>query len=75
MLRSSICRLNLSNRICSQFNYNVGECVFAVQSVRFRVRRPLELGTSKSKLYRIPEHKPQNDEERRELTRLQAIYR
>lgn len=75
MLRSSINGINLSTRICSQVNCNALESVFSLQSVRFRVRRPLELGTSKSKLYRIPEHKPQDPDEANELLRLNAIYR
>lgn len=76
MLRATVKSLNLSNRICNQTNFNISHSELCVQSVRrWRYRRPLELGTSKSKLFRIPEHPEQDPEERAELTRLATIYK
>ncbi|XP_055300458.1 probable 28S ribosomal protein S26, mitochondrial [Sitodiplosis mosellana] len=75
MLRATVRSLNLSNRICNQNNFNISHSELCVQSVRrWRYRRPLELGTSKSKLFRIPEHPEQDPEELAELTRLSTIY-
>lgn len=76
MFRATVRTLNVSNRICSQINFNISHSEFNVQSVRrWRYRRPLELGTSKSKLFRIPEHPPTNVEEYEELKRLNAVYK
>lgn len=76
MLRATVRTLNLSNRVCSANNFNISHSELSVQSVRrWRYRRPLELGTSKSKLFRIPEHPPKNPEELVELQRLNSIYK
>lgn len=76
MFRATLRTLNLSNRICSPNNFNISSSELSVQSVRrWRYRRPLELGTSKSKLFRIPEHPKKNSEEMRELNRLITAYK
>ncbi|CAG9862873.1 unnamed protein product [Phyllotreta striolata] len=43
--------------------------------VRFRKRKPIHLGTAKSKLFRIPERPNQPEEERMELLRIFNNYR
>lgn len=76
MLRTVVTKLSAPNRICAPNALNIGQSEFNIQSVRWaRVRRPLELGTSKSKLFRIPVHKEQPIEEKKELVRLHSIYR
>lgn len=76
MFRVAVRTLNVSNRICNQKSFNISHSEFNVQSVRrWRYRRPLELGTTKSKLFRIPEHPPPNLEEYNELKRLNIIYK
>lgn len=76
MLRAVVTKLCASNRICTPNALNIGQSEMNIQSIRWRrIRRPLELGTSKSKLFRIPVHKEQPTEEKKELTRLNAIYR
>lgn len=76
MLRAVVTKLSASNRICATNALNIGQSELNIQSIRWiRVRRPLELGTAKSKLFRIPVHKEQNIEERKELIRLNCIYR
>lgn len=75
MFRATVRNLNVSNRICSSNNFNIGQCELNVQSVRrWRYRRPLELGTSKSKLFFIPEHPPKDMEEHVEMKRLYKRY-
>lgn len=75
MFRATIRNLNVSNRICSANNFNIGQCELNVQSVRrWRYRRPLELGTSKSKLFFIPERPPKDKEETEEMNRLHKRY-
>lgn len=76
MLRTTLRSLNLSNRICNPNNFNISSSELNIQSVRrWRYRRPLELGTSKSKLFRIPEHPPKDPEEQEELKRLVTNYK
>ncbi|XP_031626793.1 probable 28S ribosomal protein S26, mitochondrial [Contarinia nasturtii] len=76
MLRATVRTLNLSNRICNQNNFNISHSELNIQSIRrWRYRRPLELGTSKSKLFRIPEHPEPNIDELKELKRLNDEYR
>lgn len=76
MFRATVRTLNLSNRICCPNNFNISHSELNIQSVRrWRYRRPLELGTSKSKLFRIPEHPPKNLEEQEELKRLTTTYK
>lgn len=76
MFRATVRTLNLSNRVCSPNNFNISPSKLNVQSVRrWRYRRPLELGTSKSKLFRIPEDPPKNVEELEEMKRLNTIYK
>lgn len=76
MLRAVVTKLSASNRICAQKALNIGQSESNIQSIRWkRYRRPIELGTSKSKLFRIPVHKEQPIDERKELTRLNSIYR
>lgn len=75
MFRATVRHLNISNRICSPSNLNIGQCELNVQSVRrWRYRRPLELGTSKSKLFFIPEKPPKDLEEHTEMKRLYKRY-
>lgn len=62
------------NRISNTFS--AGQCELNIQSIRWRrYRRPVELGTSKSKLFRIPVHKHAPPEEAIELQRISAIYK
>lgn len=76
MFRATVKSLNLSNRICNQNNFNISHSELCVQSVRrWRYRRPLELGTSKSKLFRIPEHPEKDPAELAEISRLTTIYK
>lgn len=76
MFRAAARTLNLNNRICNPASFNISSSQFNVQSVRrWRYRRPLELGTSKSKLFRIPEHPPRDPEERAEMQRLINSYK
>lgn len=75
MFRITVRNLNFSNRICNPNNFNISQCETSVQSVRrWRYRRPLELGTSKSKLFFIPEKPPKDPEEHNEMKRLYKIY-
>lgn len=75
MLRVVARTLNIRNRVCNPNNFNISSSELNVQSVRrWRYRRPLELGTSKSKLFRIPVHPERNEEELAELERLNAIF-
>lgn len=75
MLRATVRNLNVSNRICSANNLNIGQCELNAQSVRrWRYRRPLELGTAKSKLFFIPEKPPKDKEETEEMHRLHKRY-
>lgn len=76
MFRAAATKLSAGNRICATNVYNVGQSELNIQSVRWRrIRRPIELGTSKSKLYRIPQHNPPPPVEAAELKRLDSIYR
>lgn len=76
MFRAGAKTLNVINRVCNPHNFNISSSEFNVQSVRrWRYRRPLELGTSKSKLFRIPEHPEENEDELRELHRLTTNYK
>lgn len=76
MLRATVKSLNFSNRICNPITFNINHGDLNVQSVRrWRYRRPLELGSSKSKLFFVPEHPPKNIEEQVELKRLNGIYK
>lgn len=76
MFRATIRTLSCSNRICNPNNLNISHSELNIQSVRrWRYRRPLELGTSKSKLFRIPEHPEPNVEEAEELKRLLELYK
>lgn len=75
MFRATVRNLNVSNRICSANSLNIGQCELNAQSVRrWRYRRPLELGTSKSKLFFIPEKPPKDPEETVEMHRLHKRY-
>lgn len=76
MFRATVRSLNLSTRICNPHNFSISPCELNVQSVRrWRYRRPLELGSSKSKLFFVPEDKPRDVEEHNEMKRLYKIYR
>lgn len=76
MFRATVRTLNLSNRVCSPNNFNISPSDQNVQSVRrWRYRRPLELGTSKSKLFRIPENPQKDVEEFEEMKRLNTMYK
>lgn len=76
MLRATVRTLNLSKRICIPNNLNISSSELNIQSIRrWRYRRPLELGTSKSKLFRIPEHPEHDPEELEELKRLNTDYK
>lgn len=76
MLRTVVTKLSASNRICAQNALNTGQSEWNIQSIRWRrIRRPLELGTSKSKLFRIAVHKEQPIDEKKELVRLNSVYR
>lgn len=72
MLKTSVNKLIVSNRI----SY---ECLIIsgyplnVQSVRWR--KPISLGTAKSKLFRVPERRIEDPEERAELFRLNSNYK
>lgn len=67
--------LNECHRICNQQTYNIIPSEINIQSVRWKFRRPWALGTSKSKLFRIPVHPKQDPEEAVELRRLCTIYK
>lgn len=76
MFRAVARTLKLNNRVCNPNNFNISSSELNVQSVRrWRYRRPLELGTSKSKLFRIPEHPPKDPEEIVEMQRLINSYK
>lgn len=73
MLKTTLNRLNVSSRICNQVQYNVSNNALSVQTVRYR--KPLHLGTAKSKLFRIPPRLKEDPEERAELHRLTKNYK
>lgn len=75
MLRIIGKRLNECQRICNQQTYNIISNEINIQSVRWHVRRPWALGTSKSKLFRIPVHPEYDPDELKELKRLRFIYK
>lgn len=75
MLRASLNRLNLSTRICDQITYNVSNNPMNVQSVRWRKRKPISLGTAPSKMFRVPPRRREEAEERAELMRLNKTYK
>lgn len=72
MLKNSLHKLNVTNRISYEF-YNISSNRLNVQSVRWR--RPIALGPSKSKMFRVPPRRKQDPEERAELFRLAANYK
>lgn len=75
MFRATVRNLNVSNRICSANNLNIGQHELNAQSVRrWRYRRPLELGSSKSKLFFVAEKPPKDKEETEEMHRLHKRY-
>lgn len=72
MFRASAIKLFSASRMTASNVNSVG------QNVRwYRVRRPLELGSSKSKLFRVPKPGPgvATQEEAPDLKRLSAIYK
>lgn len=73
MLKTTVTKINLSGRICNQLQFNVSNNPLSVQSVRWR--KPLWLGTAKSKLFRVPPRRKQDPEERAELFRLSSNYK
>lgn len=54
--------------------YNVSANPACVQCVRWR-RKPRWIPTAKSKMFRVPERKPEDPEERAELMRLHNNYK
>lgn len=73
MLKTTVHKLNVTVRLCNQTNYNIGNNLLNVQSVRWR--KPLSLGTAKSKMFRVPERRKQDPEERAEMFRLHSNYK
>lgn len=71
MLRTTINNLGLTLRISS---YNVTNNPVCVQCVRWR-RKPISLGTAKSKMFRVPERIKEDADERAELMRLHKNYK
>ncbi|KAL5293060.1 mRpS26 family protein [Megaselia abdita] len=68
MLRSA------ATNLLRQADQNLGHSSFNLQFVRYR-RKPRWLPVAKSKMFRIPEHPEQSDEEKAELLRLHNHYR
>lgn len=73
MLKSTVSTLNVSGRICNQLHFNVSNNPLSVQSVRWR--KPIHLGTAKSKLFRVPPRLKEKPDERVELFRLNTSYK
>lgn len=73
MLKTTLTGINVSGRICNQLTFNVSNNPLSVQSVRWR--KPIALGTAKSKLFRVPPRRRQEPEERAELFRITANYK
>lgn len=79
MFRAAASRLCFSNRLCNTASLlNTAESELNVQSVREmrigRTRKPYELGTSKSKLFRLIERPKPHPEVARDQLRLRANY-
>lgn len=72
MLKNSLHKLNVTNRISYEF-YNISSNRLNVQSVRWR--KPISLGTAKSKMFRVPPRRKEDPEERAELFRLNSNYK
>lgn len=74
MLRTAITNLNQSLRTSV---YNISGNAIGVQSVRWarKPRKPIHLGTAKSKMFRVPIRKKEDPEERAELMRLNKNYK
>lgn len=74
MLRTGISNLNTTLRASI---YNVSCAAVNVQTVRWarKPRKPIHLGTAKSKMFRVPERKKEDPEERQELMRLSKNYK
>lgn len=72
MLKNSLNKLNATNRISYEF-LNITNNGLNVQSIRWR--KPIALGTAKSKLFRVPPRRRQDPEERAELMRLSSNYK
>lgn len=74
MLRTTISSLNKTFRTSI---YNVSCAAVNVQTVRWarKPRKPIHLGTAKSKMFRVPERKKVNPEEQQELMRLNKNYK
>lgn len=73
MLKTTVGAINVSGRICNQLSFNVSSNPLSVQTVRWR--KPIHLGTAKSKLFRVPPRRKQDPEERAELFRLSSNYK
>lgn len=71
MLKTTVTAINVSGRICNQFN--VSSNSLSLQSVRWR--KPIALGTAKSKLFKVPPRRREDPEERAELHRLTKNYK
>lgn len=71
MLKSVI-QTVLSAPACSVLNVSAGPA--CVQSVRWH-RKPRWVPIAKSKMFRVPERKPEDPEERAELMRLHHNYK
>lgn len=76
MLRTTLFKINVAGRICDQVVYTIGSNPQNVQNVRWRhIRRPRELGPSKSKRFFVPPRRKEDPEERAELHRLNKNYK
>lgn len=73
MLRATVIGINVTGRICNQLTFNVSNNPLSVQSVRWR--KPLYLGTAKSKMFIVPPRRREDPEDRAELFRLNKNYK
>lgn len=74
MLRTTICNLNTTLRSSV---YNVSCALVNIQTVRWarKPRKPIHLGTAKSKIFRVAPRTKEEPEERQELMRLNKNYK
>lgn len=73
MLRTTLTGINVTGRICNQLSFNVSNNPLSVQSVRWR--KPIHLGTAKSKMFIVPPRRREDPEDRAELARLNRNYK
>lgn len=64
----------LLNTVSTTTGYNISANPVCVQCVRWR-RKPRWIPTAKSKMFRVPERKVQDEHEKVELLRLHNNYR